>query len=222
MAYRTIKPYTGGIFHIFNRSINHEEIFSKSTDSQRMLTNIAYYRQTEQPVSLSYYLAWCAKNRSPMSLQGTQLITIIAYCLMPTHFHLLVKQEQEKGVSTFMANIQNSYTRYYNSIYDREGHLFQGQYKLVEIDNNDSLLHVSRYIHLNPSTAKLVSAANLDTYEYSSFHEITHHNSANHLANTSVIIDQSNDHDRTNYIDFVKDNIDYQRKLKMIEKLTFD
>ena len=222
MAYRIFKPYTNGIFHLFNRSINSEIIFPKKSDNQRMLTNIAYYMQTEQPVSLSYYLAWCAKNKSPMSLQGNKLITVISYCLMPTHFHLLVRQEQESGISKFMANIQNSYTRYFNSTHDRYGHVFQGQYKLVEIDSEEALIHVSRYIHLNPTTARIIIDAKLEEYEYSSFYEVTHPDSANHLANTEMIINKNDTNSRESYIKFTNDNIDYQRKMKMIEKLMLD
>lgn len=103
MGKRIIKPYTGGIFHVFNRSINGEVIFDEAKSCDRMLTNIIYYRQTEQPVSLSYYLAWCAKNRSPMSLKGKKLITLLSYCLMPTHFHFLISQNEEHGISEFMA-----------------------------------------------------------------------------------------------------------------------
>ncbi len=187
-----------------------------------MLTNIAYYKQTEQPVSLSYYLAWCAKNKSPMSMQGDELVTIISYCLMPTHFHLLLRQEVENGISAFMGNIQNSYTRYFNSVHERSGHLFQGQYKLVEINSDELLLHVSRYIHLNPTTAKLVSDAQLDQYKYSSYYEISHADSANHIVDTSVIFDKSNLADRNQYIKFVQDNIGYQRHLKSLEKVMLD
>jgi putative transposase len=167
MGKRIVKPYTGGIFHIFNRSINGEIIFGEAENCNRMPTNIAYYRQTEQPVSLSYYLAWCAKNKSPMSLGGDRLITLHSCCLMPTHFHLLVSQNEEHGISKFVGNIQNSYTRYFNSVHDRSGHLFQGQYKIVEITSNEQLLHVSRYIHLNPTTAKIVEDKNCQAPPFS-------------------------------------------------------
>lgn len=221
MGKRIIKPYTGGIFHIFNRSINSEIIFDETDNCNRMLTNIAYYRQTEQPVSLSYYLAWCAKNRSPMSLQGKRLITLHSYCLMPTHFHLLISQNEEGGISEFMGNIQNSYTRYFNSIHDRSGHLFQGQYKLVEITSEEQLLHVSRYIHLNPSTARIIDDNDLEEYEYSSLYELTHTDSPHHLADFSKIVG-ADDKSIMSHLKFIKDNADYQRKLKSIEKLLFD
>lgn len=221
MGKRIVKPYTDGIFHIFNRSINGEIIFGEAENCNRMLTNIAYYRQTEQPVSLSYYLTWCAKNKSPMNLGGKRLITLHSYCLMPTHFHLLVSQNEEHGISEFMGNIQNSYTRYFNSTHDRTGHIFQGQYKIVEITSDEQLLHVSRYIHLNPTTAGLIDDKNLEEYEYSSLYELTHKNSSHHLANFAKIVKTDDQSIRT-HLKFIKDNAGYQRQLKQIEKLLFD
>lgn len=221
MGKRTIKPYTGGIFHVFNRSINSEHIFDINTDCDRMLTNIAYYRQTEQPVSLSYYLAWCAKNKSPMSLRGKRLITLHSYCLMPTHFHLLISQNEDGGISEFMGNIQNSYTRYFNSVHERSGHLFQGQYKIVEVTTDEQLLHVSRYIHLNPATAKLVNDQHLEEYKYSSLYELTHTDAPHQLSDTTKLV-QGDNKSIELHLKFVKDNADYQRKLKEIERLVFD
>ncbi|PIV08481.1 hypothetical protein COW38_03465 [Candidatus Collierbacteria bacterium CG17_big_fil_post_rev_8_21_14_2_50_45_7] len=221
MGKRIIKPYTGGIFHVFNRSINGEVIFDEAKSCDRMLTNIIYYRQTEQPVSLSYYLAWCAKNRSPMSLKGKKLITLLSYCLMPTHFHFLISQNEEHGISEFMGNIQNSYTRYYNSVHERSGHLFQGQYKIVEITSDEQLLHVSRYIHLNPATARMISDESLEDYEFSSLYELTHKNSPHHLADLTKIVG-SNDKSISTHLKFIKDHADYQRKLKQIKNLLFD
>lgn len=172
-------------------------------------------------MSLSYYLAWCAKNRSPMSLQGKRLVTIHSYCLMPTHFHFLLSQNEEGGISEFMGNIQNSYTRYFNSVHDRSGHLLQGQYKLVEITSDEQLLHVSRYIHLNPATAKMIPDPELENYEYSSLYEMTHKDSRYHLADLTRIVD-SDEKSIEAHLKFIKDNADYQRKLKEIEKLLFD
>lgn len=156
-----------------------------------------------------------------MHLQGSRYITLHSYCLMPTHFHMLVSQEVEGGISKFMGDIQNSYTRYYNSIHGRSGHLFQGQYKLVEINSDASLLHVSRYIHLNPATANLIDDQTLEEYEFSSLYELTHKNSSHHLADFSKIV-TLDDQSISSHLQFIKDNADYQRKLKDIEKLLFD
>lgn len=69
---------------------------------------------------------------------------------MPNHFHLLIKEVDEGGISAYMQRVLNAYSKYYNTKYEKSGHIFQGPYKAVHIENNDQLLHVSCYIHRNP------------------------------------------------------------------------
>ena len=80
---------------------------------------------------------------------------------MPNHFHLLIKQTSDRAIEGFMRSLLTRYSVYFNKRYNRVGSLFQGPYKAVIIDNESYLLHLSRYIHLNPSeyTKNL-----LDTY----------------------------------------------------------
>lgn len=88
---------------------------------------------------------------------------------MPNHFHLLVRQLSKNGIQEFMSKILNSYTKYYNTKNKRVGPLFQGTFKAVSIDSDEQLLHLSRYIHLNPYVSDLVK--DLSNYYYSSYHE---------------------------------------------------
>ena len=87
-------------------------------------------------------------------------VELIAYCLMPNHFHLLIKQIDDNSLKNFMKSLTVKYSMYFNKKYDRVGQLFQGRYKAVLITNDSYLLHLSRYIHLNPSeyTNNLVDA----------------------------------------------------------------
>lgn len=82
------------------------------------------------------------------SLYG--VVNLLAFCLMPNHFHLLVKQMTKDGITQLMNRISTNYGMYFNKKYQRVGPLFQGVYKAVLIDNDDQLLHLSRYVHLNP------------------------------------------------------------------------
>lgn len=85
-----------------------------------------------------------------------QHLEIISYCLMPNHFHLLVKQVIDHGIVKCLNNFSNSYTRYFNIRHDRVGPLFQGRFKAVRIETDEQLLQVSRYIHLNPVASSLI------------------------------------------------------------------
>ncbi len=74
----------------------------------------------------------------------------MAYALMPNHFHFLIEQIGEFGVTEFMHRLGTSYTKYFNRRYDRSGRLFESEYKVVPIQSDAHLYHISRYIHLNP------------------------------------------------------------------------
>lgn len=96
-------------------------------------------------------------------------IDLIAFCLMPNHFHLLLQQHNIDSVSQMLLKVSTTYAMYFNKRYKRVGYLFQGPYRAVNVDNDQYLLHLSRYIHLNPMTltgAPLVSPAE---YPFSSY-----------------------------------------------------
>jgi putative transposase len=86
---------------------------------------------------------------------------------MPNHYHLLLRQLEEKGISEFINKVTNSYTKYFNTRHERVGPLLQGQFKAVRIESDEQLIHVSRYIHLNPLVAFLVK--DLKEHAYSSY-----------------------------------------------------
>ncbi|MFQ5639783.1 MAG: transposase [bacterium] len=92
---------------------------------------------------------------------------LLCYCLMPNHFHLVLKEIIENGISSVMLSLQTSYAKAINKRYNRVGHLFQGPFKHIHIDRNEYLLHLSRYIHFNPAEAGLVSKP--EDWEFSSF-----------------------------------------------------
>ena len=89
------------------------------------------------------YLTNLAKTSSP-------LVTFVSYVLMPNHFHLLVQQLTDDGISRLMKLLSDSYTRYFNTKNERVGPLLQGQFKAVRVESDEQLLHLSPYIHLNP------------------------------------------------------------------------
>lgn len=87
-------------------------------------------------------------------------VELVAYCLMPNHFHLLIYQHQPRAMARFMQSVLTSYSRYFNTKYNRTGSLFESRYKASMIGDDAYLEHISRYIHLNPRHWR--------TYEYSS------------------------------------------------------
>lgn len=139
---------------------------------------------------------------------------------MPNHFHLLLKQKVDNGISKFVANFSNSYTRYLNTKTRRIGPIFQGKFQAIRIETEEHLQHVCRYIHLNPYTSYLVKDLNdLENYPYSSFPE--------YLGKTKKDFCQKEDilyHFKSpkKYREFVFNQADYQRSSNRIKHLSLE
>lgn len=135
-AKNSIKQYVeNGYYHLYNRGVEKRNIFLDNQDYSVFLSYIKQYLEPHE-------------GSDPKSLVGD--IDLIAFCLMPNHFHFLTKQKTIDGITKFMRAICTNYVMYFNKKYDRVGTLFQGKYKGVLLDNDTYLLHLSRYIHLNP------------------------------------------------------------------------
>lgn len=156
----SLKTYVaGGYYHLYNRGVEKREIF---LDAQDYKTLLYFLKQYLQPPSLEGLKPFRQK-----SLAGE--ISLLAYCLMPNHFHFLVRQSAKDGITKLMNRIGTNYGMYFNKRYERVGSLFQGVYKAVLIDNEARLLHLSRYIHINPYGIENRSFGKLVDYPYSSY-----------------------------------------------------
>ncbi|MCM8795996.1 MAG: transposase [Candidatus Omnitrophica bacterium] len=144
-------------------------------------------------------------------------VEIIAYCIMPTHLHLILKQLKNNGISVFMGNILNSYSRYFNLKHKRKGPLWEGRFKNILVKNDEQLLHLTRYIHLNPVTASLVS--NPEDWNASSYREYLQQVQA---VEKICKYDDILEIDPVSYKKFVEDRISYQRDLAKIKNLIFE
>jgi putative transposase len=142
------------------------------------------------------------------------VLEIIAYCLMPNHFHFIVRQIEANGVTEFFKSVCGGYVKAVNKAYSRSGHLFEGKYKMKLIDTDEYLIHLSRYIHLNPVRAGLVLAP--ECWSYSSYSAYTDVDSQNNIK-SEYILHQFNG--IAGYMDFVR-NYKIEDK-KKIEGLLF-
>lgn len=187
------------------------------------METLSYYRFVNPPVRLSYFLSSSSERRQEIvsSLEDApRLVDIVTFTLMPNHFHLLVKQLVENGISRFLAQLQNSYTRYFTTKYDRGGHVFQGQFKAVRIEDEEQLVHVNRYIHLNPYTSFVVKSLDeLEEYPYSSLPEYLE-NRNDGICSKEIIL--SRFPSIRSYKKFIFDQADYQRELDRIKHLVLE
>ena len=151
-------------YHVYNRGVEKRTIFLEERDYLRFLETLNFYRLNPQPMKLSDYRR--LKEKIKQTKDQTELVKIVCYCLMPNHFHLLIKQVSDNGISTFLRKISDSYTKYFNTKYKRVGSLFQGVFKAKLVVSDEYLLQLSKYIHRNPLPLFEWEARN---YPYSSY-----------------------------------------------------
>jgi len=139
----------GKYYHIFNRSIAKFEIFNKSDDFVRFLAIADIFKHSDFKYKYSEFAELTIRNQANIinSLKDNNLyVKIIAYCIMPTHFHLILEQKADNGISRYIAKLLNSYSRFFNLRHNRKGPLWEGKFKSVLIENDNQLLHLTRYI----------------------------------------------------------------------------
>lgn len=171
--------YPGAFYHVINRGNSGESIFRSKSDREKFLE---YLGKAVERFSIKFH----------------------TYCLMPTHYHLLVETPQP-NLSKAMQWINVSYATYFNRKRQRWGHLFQGRFKSILVDADEYLKHLSRYIHLNPVRAKLVESPS--QYPWSSYSALVGKGKAPTWLETGWLLSQfgqRKSESARNYMDFVE------------------
>lgn len=224
MPGRKITLTTNEIYHVVNRGITSQLVFKNQRDYFRALNTIFYYQNQNPFPRYAFFSRLTNKQRAEilecLKRKNKLLVEIIAFCLMPSHLHFLLKQLKENGISTFMSNVSNSYTRYFNTKQKRIGPLFQGKFKAIKVETDEQLLHLSRYIHLNPYSAFIIKdLTNLENYPYSSISEYLNPKISTHCNKEMVLGHFRN---IAAYKKFIFDQADHQRRLEEIRHLTLE
>ncbi|HOW58947.1 MAG TPA: transposase [Candidatus Omnitrophota bacterium] len=218
MPQRKVPLVTGCFYHVFARSIAGFEIFRYPDEFLRMIETLRFYKSAHPKTSFS-------KSQRPSLLddkndkrnsQSDERIEIIAYCVMPTHLHLLLAQVTQRGISDFMRLVLHSYSRYFNLKIRRKGTLWESRFQYVLVNNDAQALHLSRYIHINPCSAGLVSSPS--DWEYSSYREYIQKNQGEdlcHFDHVFSIVPRA-------YEKFVAEHQDTQRELQIIKSCLVD
>jgi len=175
MTNRKIPLTNGEFYHVYNRGVDKRNIFSDKEEMFRFLQSMDEFNVVEPIGSLyenSFRLGGStAKSKDKMDKkvqhikQKNNLVNFIAYCLNPNHYHFILEQVVDGGISEFMKRLSGGYTWYFNNKHKRNGALFQGRFKAIHVESNEYLLHLSSYVNLNDhvhqlggSTAKLVKS----------------------------------------------------------------
>lgn len=221
MPRRKVPLVKGELYHIVNKSIADFKIFNNNNDYERMMREFIFYNM-EKTLCEKYYLLNRSKkisilNEYFIANYSKRLVDIIAYCLMPTHIHLILEELRDGGITKFITSILKSYSQYFNLKHRRKGPLWEGRFTNVLIENDYQFTHVTRYIHLNPVTAHLADVP--EDWKYSSHKEyIGLVEQGKRLCSFSDYLDMNIE----NYKEFVRDQIGYQRELASIKHLTLE
>ena len=157
-----VKTYSEDTYyHIYNRGVEKRLIFQDRDDYTKFLYLFKIYLTNPEILRNEYPLL----RSNIVDKNLFEEIDLLAFCLMPNHFHLLVYQKQKDSITKLLRQICTAYVIYFNKKFERVGPLFQSKFKAVAVDSDEYLLHLSRYIHLNPTGR----GAPLDEFEWSSY-----------------------------------------------------
>ncbi|MFY9492932.1 MAG: transposase [Minisyncoccia bacterium] len=143
-------PFAEGCYyHIYNRGTDKRSVFLDNRDYERFLY-LLFACNDVNPISNSQYHYRGFASIQEKERERDKLVDIVCFCLMPNHFHIMLRQAKEKGIPLFMQKLGTGYTMYFNAKEERNGALFQGVFKAVHIDKQNYLDRLATYIHLNP------------------------------------------------------------------------
>ena len=206
MANRDYKDSAPGTyFHVYNRGNKKEDIFLDESDFSFFI------------LKLKQYLFPDERDKSRLSLLPENSFSLISYCLMPNHFHLLLRQNLDIPTSKLLLRVCTSYSKYFNKKYDKVGHIFQDQFKQVTVGDNDYLKWLSCYIHQNPKVAGLVDK--VADYKWSSYQDFIGKDS-NGICDKEIILSQFKSDD--DFRDFTESSYEIIKNKIEIIGLTLD
>jgi putative transposase len=164
---------TGELYHVYNRGVDGRNIFSDEDDVRRFFQSMIEFNSVE-PIGSLYLKSFLQKAQENslrrLTSQSEKLVDFVCYCLNPNHFHFVLEQNVEGGISEFMKRL-GGYTKYFNEKHERKGSLSQGTYKSRHADDDEYLLHLSVYVNLNARVHKLDDS--LSKLTMSSWNEFT-------------------------------------------------
>lgn len=207
-------------YHVYNRGAHQQLLFKDDKDYQVFTDILAYYLKNPQGLALSTKKRInSTKNKERIFVDESPAHSLLAYCLMPNHFHLMLKQLSDTiTISDLMRRLCVSYAMYYNDRYHHSGTIFQGKYKNILIENEYQWLYLTKYIHRNPQHLQRTDLCkNLIDYPYSSFFEYMGKRESSWV-DTQTILSRYHKNPHKEYQDFVSDGGD----VGPIERLTLD
>ncbi len=182
----------GEYYHIFNRGTDKRDVFMDKYDVFRFLESMELFNRVDPIGSIQIEKRGSEKSRRRTSTN--RLVSVTTYCLNSNHYHFVVIELIEGGISEFMKRLGGGYTKYFNEKYERSGALFQGKFKSVHIESNEQLLYVADYVNLNNKVHKKFNRTKKHFMDSilarSSWDEYTNENTNLNFCKKDIILDQ--------------------------------
>ncbi len=204
---RIIPIEIGEYYHIYHRGNYKQMIFLDTRDYIRFLFTIIYF---QSPISFNRigeyvrnferYGTFGVDRGTTQKVIQQRYVELTCFGFMPNHFHTELKEKEEGGIAKYMGRVLNSYTKYFNTKYEKQGHLFQGPFKNKHVNDNEYLLHLSAYIYRNPRELEGWIGQE-ENYPWSSYQDYTKENRWGDLLKVDLILDQFKN--KSEYKDFL-------------------
>lgn len=148
---RDIQLATGNYYHIYNRGVDKRNIFTDEEDFERFRRGLFLFNDANysNPGFVPYFNETLLSSYEALPDDRDHLVNILAFCLLPNHFHLFIRQNQDGGIAKFLHKLGMGYAKFFNKKYGRSGRLYESTYKAVSVGDDAYFMHLPRYIHLN-------------------------------------------------------------------------
>ncbi len=211
------------LYHTLNRGVDKRIIFLDDADRKRFVYGLTIFNDTRPAENSEYFYSRATGSVESIDLRGRyepkkrkRLVDIHGWCLMGNHYHLLLSEVADVGITRFLMKLNVGYAKYFNKRHERVGTLFQGRTKKILIDSDAHFLHILHYIHLNPLDFlkgaeswrglelknRAAAVKHLDAYKWSSFRDYCGKRNFPHIVNTDLFGDVFGDYRKTikNYL----------------------
>ncbi len=174
-------------YHIFNRGTDKRDIFCDDEDMAYFLHRLVDFNTS---ISLGGVQIQNLPKYKKLLSPASKLVDIVAYCLLPNHFHFILKPLTDDGITRFMQRIGTGYVKYFNRKYQRSGSLFQGRFKATHISGYGALLVMSVYVNLNYNHHKINPDKHLVKTSFGSYIGSDNHSIICNLEDINIILDE--------------------------------
>ncbi len=198
MAYRRTTFAPNEHYHLYNRGNNKQQIFHGENDYLRFLFNLLYFQSPLAFSDISERVGLFKRTGNfgiseeiQKTIISRRTVVLVAFCLMPNHFHLIVQELESGGISKYLQRVLNAYSKYANKKYPEKhvGHVFQGPFKGVRQKTDEQLLYLSAYVHRNPKGITKWAEREKE-YPWSSFQDFIDLNRWGDLLLRPVVLEQ--------------------------------